>query len=555
MERKISIDRHSRSGILLQDATFRARISANCSEPHPLRIFLAKVLDHKCLELFMTFVIIANLGIVVVDTDSKVQGHPDSFVMAMLSRATLAIFVVEIGARLIVLKREFFHSDVNIFELGLVFIDCLCLSLEILVGDLPSLLALRVVRLVKLMRTLHILRNCKELNMIIYGFRGTLRALAVGCGVISLIIMLWSIVAIEAVGPLVQELVAEGAYVDCAECLDAFHSVGDVMILIFKHVIAGVDWSPIVVPLIHRHKWTAMFFIMICVTIELGFLNLLLSVIVENADACRRNEERLIIVQKNKEHETAKHRLHEMCKDMDPDDSGFLSCDEVLAGYDNNKEFFEMMHMMDVEREDMEQVFRMLDHDKSGDVEYTEFVEQLYKMQTQESHSLLMFIRYTVNECRSDISNMLDLLSNNINQSLQSLNGKVAEWHESHGHELQELQDNDRLDQLISQLDSLFSIILREFHVLRDSHGEQQLSSQGSAWPPRSLHPLESLGHALQASHGKQGSLTLTGRQSRLFGTGSSADIPARRASGTLPTRPFPTNRFPPNTTRCALTL
>ena len=42
----------------------------------------------------------------------------------------------------------------------------------------------------------------------------------------------------------------------------------------------------------------------------------------------------------------------------------------------------------------MNVVWAMLDSDGSGEVSYDEFVEQLYKMKNDDSHTLLVFIKF-----------------------------------------------------------------------------------------------------------------------------------------------------------------
>ena len=62
---------------------------------------------------------------------------------------------------------------------------------------------------------------------------------------------------------------------------------------------------------------------------------------------------------------------------MDADESGSLSLEEMLKGYDNIEPFCRLMQVMDIRREDMETIFRVLDSDMSGEVSYFEFCQHL----------------------------------------------------------------------------------------------------------------------------------------------------------------------------------
>eukprot|EP00434_Breviolum_minutum_P034465 symbB.v1.2.030508.t1/scaffold3444.1/size68748/2 len=57
------------------------------------------------------------------------------------------------------------------------------------------------------------------------------------------------------------------------------------------------------------------------------------------------------------------------------DQSGYISLDELLNGYDELPEFQEQMRLMDVEREDMQSLFRVLDKDGSGVMAYTDICD------------------------------------------------------------------------------------------------------------------------------------------------------------------------------------
>ena len=62
---------------------------------------------------------------------------------------------------------------------------------------------------------------------------------------------------------------------------------------------------------------------------------------------------------------------------MDADNSGSLSLEEMLKGYDDIDAFCKLMQVMDIRREDMETIFHVLDTDLSGEVSYFEFCQHL----------------------------------------------------------------------------------------------------------------------------------------------------------------------------------
>jgi len=110
----------------------------------------------------------------------------------------------------------------------------------------------------------------------------------------------------------------------------------------------------------------------------------------------------------------AKESLLELCSDLDADESGTLTLDELLEGYRHNEEFAATMATMDVEESDMDVIFHLLDEDQSGTVSYNEFVEQLYKMKCQDTHTMLVFIKGYLNEVRMRMADQLQVMQTDV---------------------------------------------------------------------------------------------------------------------------------------------
>eukprot|EP00913_Durusdinium_trenchii_P019822 g18632.t1 len=86
---------------------------------------------------------------------------------------------------------------------------------------------------------------------------------------------------------------------------------------------------------------------------------------------------------------------------MDNDGSGALSLTELLDGYDYDARFHSLMKRMDIERDDMRTIFRALDADASGEVDYVEFCHQLGTCKKRDQLMLSTLTRYAVMEVRA----------------------------------------------------------------------------------------------------------------------------------------------------------
>lgn len=161
--------------------------------------------------------------------------------------------------------------------------------------------------------------------------------------------------------------------------------------------------------------------------VQLGLLNLILTVIFDGAAQARADDLDEQVEKKKQDCNVAREKLLQLCADMDNDDSGELGLEELAAGYQDNAEFASTLNLMDVGADDLEMVFEILDEDKSGTVTFSECVDQLHKMKTQESHTLLIFIKHHVNEIREKVTQQLSLVRDDLMIKMEDHEQRVAE--------------------------------------------------------------------------------------------------------------------------------
>merc|ERR1719506_1634304 len=224
------------------------------------------------------------------------------------------------------------------------------------------------------------------------------------------VLMIWSVVFVELVNPLVLDMLKEEQegqadyFSDCERCGRAFSSTMQAMLTFTQQIVAGDEWGAVSIPIIEKHPWTVIFFSAVLVTVDLGLMNLILSVIVDKAQQAHNDDLKFQVQEKEEEFQRLKKQLLRICAQLDDDHSGSLTLDELLTGFDTISEFHVALSSMDVQREDISSLFNILDDDGGGSVEYDEFVDQLHKMKTQDSHVVLVFIRGHVKEIKTMMS-------------------------------------------------------------------------------------------------------------------------------------------------------
>jgi len=79
------------------------------------------------------------------------------------------------------------------------------------------------------------------------------------------------------------------------------------------------------------------------------------------------------------------------------------------------------MKVMDIARDDITIVFNMIDDDSSGEVNFEEFLHGLTKMKSENAHTLLMFIKFYVQDCRHSLADQVKFLHGTLDRRTADL--------------------------------------------------------------------------------------------------------------------------------------
>mmetsp|Transcript_60204 Transcript_60204/g.135494 ORF Transcript_60204/g.135494 Transcript_60204/m.135494 type:complete len:654 (-) Transcript_60204:69-2030(-) len=376
----------------------------------PQRRKLALLIRNAIFDGFMMVIIFMNLILVVVETDVRARGH-DSDVYETLGTIFLFTYVAEIFCRIIVDQGIYFRKLLNVMDFSIVVAD-LCL-LFVTIFDYPSISTLRVLRAVRLLRIARLMKGLRELWLMMHGMFAAMKAMSWAVVLILIALLLFSIVSVDILHPLTQNLRDDFPEL-CTRCDTAFSSVFEAFWSWFLLIFAQQLWIDMATTMVDAYPATQFFFLIVFFTINLGVLNLMLTVIVDLAEEARHQDERQTLSDKKNDYERARARLLKVCTAMDTDQSGYLTVEEVYDGYASNAEFEQTLQVMDVGPEDLQMVFEILDEDRSGSVTYEEFVEQLYKMKTQESHTLLVFMHHHLIGLKNKVTSLEDEMQSTV---------------------------------------------------------------------------------------------------------------------------------------------
>jgi len=94
---------------------------------------------------------------------------------------------------------------------------------------------------------------------------------------------------------------------------------------------------------------------------------------------------------------------------MDKDRNGHLTKEELLQGFEANVDFARALALWDVHREDIDDLWTVMDKDGSGCVGHEEFISALFRMQTESQRSLIYFMYQHVKDIRRQLFQIVDI--------------------------------------------------------------------------------------------------------------------------------------------------
>jgi hypothetical protein len=394
---------------------------------------MGMLLHSKTFDVTRGCVILINILLLVRETDDEARGGDVPKWITSCNYALIAAYTIELLVRIAIYREQFFHSWANIADMTIISADCIVetvLAIFENTDGMPSLVILRTFRLLRLGRTHRALLMFPELNIMVLGMRGAIRTIFWGMILLFVVTVSFAILAVQLIHPVNLEVAEAGHYDGCDRCPRAYESVAAASLTFTQSIIAGDSWGLVTVPIIEYSPATFLFFLLVLSVLGMVLLNLIMAVVIDSANQARQETDHQQAEEKEKQYEKATAKLLSFCQGLDKDQSGSLSLDELVSGYDDNVDFEDAMTLLDITQKDMNTVFRIMDEDNSGEVRYDEFVDELYRMKSEDSHTMITFIKFYVQEIqremREELRNTRELLSEFHVSLKEVLNGPIV---------------------------------------------------------------------------------------------------------------------------------
>jgi len=395
------------------------------------RLKAKKLLESTRTEYALALIILTNLCFIILEADHSGQCQsdglgqqcPEVMLYSVMNFIFLGIYTLESLARLYAYGGSFCADLWNPFDLAIVISGYLDLILKRLLpeggSDLDTLQMLRIFRIARLARTIKILRHMPELQAMIRGFKNAIGAMGYGFLFILFLLLMAGILSVELIHPINMECDTDGW------CKEAFLSVIKSVLLYFQTLVAGDSWGLCAIPIIKNTPATILLFASVLVIVQLGFTNLILSVIVEKAAEARQHDCAAL----RRQRQEAIKKVARIARQIDSSGNGMITEEEFKEGMENDSDFRELLEVLDIDEADVSSLFYLMDADKSGDLSIEEFVRTLAKSSDDDIRKQMMFLRLKVSYHGVGVTHKMHRMNSGMQNRIQGLEGRVAELH------------------------------------------------------------------------------------------------------------------------------
>mmetsp|Transcript_70937 Transcript_70937/g.178884 ORF Transcript_70937/g.178884 Transcript_70937/m.178884 type:complete len:729 (-) Transcript_70937:50-2236(-) len=363
--------------------------------------------DSNIFDSVMGLVIFTNIVLMIMETDASASCEKeDNCVPKWLDVCNyilLGIYTVEVLMRIFVLRCRFLVYGWNLLDLCIVLIGLLGLCLSSESGEEASKInILRMFRIARVVRVAKILKRFPTLSNMIAGFTGAMQAMFWGLILILILLVGWSLLAVELIHPINAKLQEKDEY-----CAEAFTTVLRATLIFFQTLVAGDSWGNCALAIIKEQPFTFVIFSLALVTVQLGFTNLVLAIIVDKASEARELSKDDQIKQKMSDQNDKLDMCRELMHSLDADASGCLTMEELMEGY-RDPEIRDTLDELTIGKDDLKRLFQLMDREQSGHIGYDEFVDNLYKAQTMDMRMYLLNMKLLLEKMHYQFSLTMD---------------------------------------------------------------------------------------------------------------------------------------------------
>lgn len=335
-----------------------------------------EIAQTRKFEVVIGILIVLNAINIGADA-MKPDGELRSAIIFYLENAFTALFVVEWFMRIFAYSWVWIFEPMNFFDTLIVWctgvlVTWILVPAGLEVNTFRRIAALRVLRLGRMIRTIRIIPQFRELWILVNGILGCVRLIFWACVIMFVSLYTFSIFFVETVAK-------SDTFLDDALVQEHFGCIEDAMFTLFQIMLLD-GWSIIIRHILAKMPETAFLIFLFLGIGSIVIVNLITAIVVMQAivDAPKRDKEALghkIELDNNK----LKTQLKHVFEDLDTDGSGTLTQEEFMATI-GDKEAINLLTQINVDPEDVADCWYILMDNDHGELKYEDFISGFMKM-------------------------------------------------------------------------------------------------------------------------------------------------------------------------------
>ncbi len=220
-----------------------------------LGVRLKPIVESQTFQTFIIGVILINAVTLGLETSKSIMASFGPLLQA-IDLLCLAIFIVEIVAKLVVYRLGFFKNAWNVFDLAIVS-----------VALLPAGEGLSVARALRILRALRLISMVPQMRMVVQALLSSIPAMGSVMALLSLIYYVAAVMATKLFG---------------ADFPEWFGTIGASLYTLFQ-IMTLESWSMgIVRPVMEKHPHAWVFFVPFILVMTFMVLNLFIAIVVNS---------------------------------------------------------------------------------------------------------------------------------------------------------------------------------------------------------------------------------------------------------------------------------
>lgn len=364
------------------------------------RSMVSSVVSSHYFDIVSGTIILGNAIVMGMETDLVAKTGESAQVYTHLTLAFNIWYIVELLMRFIKAGWGlFFGRD---WRWGWFDLVLLMTSIGDMIAESASLTGLqagrtvrtiRLFRVARVLRVVRMLRYVREFRKIVFSLATSVQTLLWSMLLMVFVMFCFGVFFTQSATDFVR--ISEEPHYDEEDLNASFGSLLRSMYSLYLAITAGRGWGELSDLLEGVHPAVmAIFIIYVSVSI-FGLMNVVTAVFVESAMASSQHYKDLLVQEKMLMDQTRVRHMKEIFRVIDIDGSGSISMEEMQAFVQNPElDLQSYFEALDINATDTVTLFKLLDHDQSGEVDIDEFCDGCMRLRGMARSFDLHTMRY-----------------------------------------------------------------------------------------------------------------------------------------------------------------